>query len=643
MPASGLRLHVEPGETFTSTVGSIRVQWTPMKESPPVGETAGVAQTKESLAGHEPGPEVPEVPEVSEVTPRTEPGDRGGGAAAGRADTGFDSDRYKWVALTNTTIGILLATIDASIMLIALPDIFRGIKIDPLVPGNSFYLLWMILSFLIVSSVLVVSLGRLGDMYGRVRMYNLGFAIYTVFSLVLTVTWLTGPAGAIWLVVFRVFQGVGAAFLIANSSAILTDAFPQNQRGMALGINQVAGISGVFIGLVLGGVLGPIQWRLIFLVSVPIGLFGTVWAYKSLREIPRRTNAKLDWPGNITFALGVIALMVGITYGIQPYGGQDMGWTSPFVLSSLGGGVVLLAAFAVIETKVPDPMFRLQLFRIRAFTAGSFSSLLAGIGRGGLMFMLIIWLQGIWLPLHGFGFEQTPLWAGIYMLPLTGGFLVAGPFSGILSDRYGSRPFSTGGMILAAGSFLLLDLLPVNFSYPEFALILFMNGLAMGAFAAPNRAGVMNSLPAQHRGVGSGMNSTFQNSAQVLSIGIFFTLMIVGLSGSLPSAMYSGLVAHGVPAVDAARVSHLPPVSILFAAFLGYNPMQHLLGPAVLSHLPASSAATITGRGFFPSLITTPFRDGLHEALIFAVVACLVAAGASWLRGGKYVYQEKSP
>ncbi len=552
----------------------------------------------------------------------------------------YGGDRYKWVALTNSTFGFLLATIDWSIMLISLPDIFRGIGIDPLVAGNSFYLLWMILSFLIVTSVLVVSLGRLGDMYGRVRMYNLGFAVYTLFSLVLTVTWLNGPAGAIWLVVFRVFQGVGAAFLIANSSAILTDAFPEDQRGMALGINQVAGISGVFIGLVLGGVLGPIQWRLIFLVSVPIGLFGTIWAYKSLREVPRRAVAKLDWPGNLTFALGVIALMVGITYGIQPYGGSSMGWMSPFVLGCLGGGIVLLIAFAVTETKVPDPMFRLQLFRIRAFTAGSLSSFLAGIGRGGLMFMLIIWLQGIWLPLHGYDFSSTPLWAGIYMLPLTAGFLIAGPVSGILSDRYGSRPFSTGGMVVASFSFLLLLVIPVNFSYPAFAAILVLNGLAMGAFAAPNRAGVMNSLPAEHRGVGSGMNSTFQNSAQVFSIGIFFTLMIVGLSASLPTTMFHGLVAHGVPASAATRVSHLPPVSILFAAFLGYNPMQHLLGPSVLSHLPAASASAITGRSFFPSLIATPFRNGLHEALLFAVIACMVAAGASALRGGKYVYSD---
>ncbi len=547
-------------------------------------------------------------------------------------------DRYKWVALSNTTLGSLMSMIDITIMLIALPDIFRGIHINPLLPRNSFYLLWMILSFMVVTSVLVVSLGRLGDMYGRVRIYNLGFAVYTAFSLALSVTWMSGTAAALWLVVMRVFQGVGAAMLIANSSAILTDAFPENQRGMALGINQVAGLSGSFIGLILGGVLAPIQWRLIFLVSVPIGLFGTVWAYRKLREVPRRSTARLDWAGNVTFALGLIGIMVGITYGIQPYGGSTMGWSSPFVLASLASGVVLLAAFAIVEQRVADPMFRLALFRIRAFTAGSLSSLLASMGRGGLMFILIIWLQGIWLPLHGYDFSRTPLWAGIYMLPMTAGFLLAGPVSGFLSDRFGSRPFATGGMIVAAGSFLLLERLPINFSYAEFAPVLLLNGLAMGAFAAPNRAGVMNSLPAEHRGVGAGMTSTFQNSAQVLSVGVFFTLIIIGLSATLPSALFHGLVAHGVPVSVASAASHLPPVSTLFAAFLGYNPVQHIVGVTALAKLPARQAAVLAGRGFFPTLISRPFANGLHEAFDFSIGACLVAAGASSLRGGKYHY-----
>ncbi|HTZ09447.1 MAG TPA: MFS transporter [Acidimicrobiales bacterium] len=574
---------------------------------------------------------------------RSTDGDHASGGPASGPAAGEDeppADGYRWVALINTTMGMLMATIDGSIMLISLPDIFRGIHLDPLLPGNSFYLLWMILSFLVVTSVLVVNLGRLGDIFGRVRMYNLGFAVFTFFSLLLTVTWLSGPAAGWWLVIVRVFQGVGAAMLIANSAAILTDAFPHQQRGMALGINQAAGISGTFIGLVLGGVLAPINWRLIFLVSVPIGLFGTVWGYLKLREVGRHAAAHIDWPGNITFALGLVAVMLGITYGIEPSGGHTMGWTSPAVIGELGGGVVLLGIFAVIETRAPDPMFRLALFRIRAFTAGVLASFLAAVGRGGLMFMLIIWLQGIWLPRHGYDFARTPLWAGIYMLPLTAGFLVSGPVAGILSDRFGARPFATGGMLASAASFLVLELLPIDFAYWQFGLILLVTGLSMGSFASPNRAGVMNSLPAQHRGAGSGMNSTFQNSAQVLSIGIFFTLMIVGLASALPASIEHGLVAQGVPAATARRVADLPPVSTLFAAFLGLNPMQHLLGPTVLAHLPPGHAALVTGREFFPALISVPFRQGLHAAFDFSIAACLVAAWASWLRGGKYVYVE---
>ncbi len=543
------------------------------------------------------------------------------------------SPNYKWVALFISTLGMLMATIDASITLIALPDIFRGIKIDPLQAGNSFFLLWMILGFLVVTSVLVTTLGRLGDIYGRVRVYNLGFAIFTLFSLLLSVTWMSGHEAGIWLIVMRIFQGVGAAMLMANSGAILTDAFPRGQRGTAMGINQAAAMGGMFIGLVLGGVLAPINWRLIFLVSVPVGLFGTVWGYLKLEELSERHAARIDWPGNITFALGLISIMVGITYGIEPYGHDTMGWTNPFVLACLAVGVVLLIAFGLIEVTVNEPMFRLQLFKIRAFSAGVFASFLAALSRGGLLFMLIIWLQGIWLPLHGYDFARTPLWAGLAMLPLTAGFLTAGPLSGILSDRYGARPFATGGMVGTAICFGLLELLPTNFPYWLFAVLLFFTGLAMSSFGSPNRAGVMSSLPPEHRGAGSGMNTTFQNSAQVLSIGIFFTLLIVGLSGSLPASLYHGLVAHGVSQSVATRVSHLPPVSTLFAAFLGYNPVQHLVGSNVLSHLSATQRATLTGRSFFPSLIAAPFRSGLHAALDFAIVASILAAAASWTRG----------
>ena len=545
------------------------------------------------------------------------------------------SPNYKWLALSNTTIGVLLATIDSSIMLIAMPDIFRGIGLNPLEPGNTVYLLWMILGFLIVSSVLVVSLGRLGDMFGRVRMYNLGFVVFTLASFILTVDPLTGPQGALWLIIGRIIQGIGAAFLVANSGAILTDAFPPNQRGLALGINNVAGISGSFIGLVLGGVLAAVSWRLVFLVSVPFGILGTIWSYLKLRELSERHAARIDWAGNLSFASGLILVMLGITWGIQPANGQSMGWTSVPVMGSLIVGVLTLVAFCIIETHAEAPMFRLPLFRIKAFTFGTLSTFLSAIGRGGLMFMLIIWLQGIWLPLHGYSFEETPLWAGILMLPLTAGFLLAGPLSGFLSDTLGARWFATGGMLGAAFTFVLLLLLPIDFNYWGFAGILLLNGLCMGAFSAPNRAAIMNSLPARDRGAGGGMNSTFQNSAQVLSIGIFFTLMIVGLSSTLSRTMVSGLIAHGVPQAVADHVGALPPVSILFAAFLGYNPIETLLGDPVLNALPAPDKAALIGHSFFPDLISAPFHAGLTEAFVFAAIACLIAAAASWSRGGK--------
>ena len=561
-------------------------------------------------------------------------------APAGNDGAAPASDRYKWIALSNVTLGVLLATLDGSIILIAMPDIFRGIHLDPLVPANSFYLLWMILGFLVVTSVLIVSLGRLGDMYGRVRMYNLGFVIYTAASLVLTVDWLTGRAGATYLIVFRLVQGVGAAFLLANSAAIITDAFPENQRGMALGINNIVGVSGMFIGLVLGGILAPIDWRLVFLISVPVGLFGTVWAYLKLQERSTPKRAPVDWWGNITFALGLVLIMVAVTYGIRPYGGHATGWTSPKVLGLLGAGVACLVAFAAIEQRVSEPMFRLPLFRIRAFTFGTLSTFLSAISRGGLMFMLIIWLQGIWLPLHGVDYAQTPLRAGIYMLPLTVGMLIAGPTSGYLSDRFGARPFATGGMLGAALGFVLLSLLPVDFQFGEFAAVLLLMGISMGMFASPNRAAVMNSLPPQHRGAGGGMNQTFQNSAQVLSVGIFFTLMILGLASSLPHTLSSGLEAHGISPATASSVAHVPPVSVLFAAFLGYNPVETLVGSHALASLSAVNHAALTGRSFFPQLISAPFSTGLHEAFAFAILACLIAAGTSLMRGGQYHYAE---
>jgi MFS family permease len=397
-------------------------------------------------------------------------------------------------------------------------------------------------------------------------LYNLGFAIFTAGSLAASLTYFGGTAAALYLIGMRIVQGVGGAMILANSTAILTDAFPEYERGMALGINSVAFIAGTFIGLVVGGLLASVDWHLIFYVSVPVGLVGTVWAYRKLREVQQGEGGRLDLPGNILFGAGLVAVLVGITYSLQPYGGSAMGWLNPLVLGLLTGGVAMLTAFVVVETKVAQPMFDMRLFRSRGFAAGNFAALLSSISRGGFMFILIIWLQGIWLPLHGYSFVSTPLWAGIYMVPLTAGFLVAGPVSGFLSDRFGARPFATGGMIVTAASFVLLMLLPVNFSYVWFALLLLANGLGMGMFVSPNTAAIMNAAPANRRGVASGMRSTFQNAGMTLSIGLFFTLMVIGLSASLPAALSHGLSAQGLSPGAAAKIARLPPASVLFAA-----------------------------------------------------------------------------
>ncbi|HWD61205.1 MAG TPA: MFS transporter [Humibacter sp.] len=555
-----------------------------------------------------------------------------------------DHPRYKWVALSNTTLGMLMATINASIVIISLPAIFKGIDLNPLGAGNVSYLLWMLMGYMLVTAVLVVTFGRLGDMFGRVRIYNLGFIVFTLGSVALAFDPFTSSGGAMWLIAWRFVQGIGGAMLFANSTAILTDAFPSNRRGMALGINQVAAIAGSFIGLIVGGLLAVIDWRAVFFVSVPIGIIGTIWSYISLKEVGTRNPGKLDWPGNITFAVGLFALLTAITYGIQPYGSSSTGWGNPWVIGGIVGGIVLLVVFAFIELRTKAPMFNMRLFRIRAFAMANLAGLLASVGRGGLQFMLIIWLQGIWLPLHGFNYADTPLWAGIYMLPITIGFLIAGPLSGTLSDRFGARMFATVGLLIVAVTFVLLLVIPVNFEYWQFAIITGLSGIGSGMFGAPNRTAIMNSVPANQRGAASGMAGTVQNAGTSLSIGLFFSLLIAGLAASLPSALYNGLTSHGVPTAAAQKIAELPPVGSVFAAFLGYNPIQSLLGPSgVLDKLPAKDAAALTGKEFFPQLIQQPFHDGLVVVFIAAAIMSLIGAVASFSRGKKYMHVDTVP
>jgi EmrB/QacA subfamily drug resistance transporter len=544
------------------------------------------------------------------------------------------SSRYKWIALSNTSLGVFMASLNANIVLISLPAIFRGIQINPMAPGSTIYLLWLLMGYTVVTATLLVSFGRISDIFGRARLYNLGFAIFTAASVLLALTPGQGNTGAIELVIFRLLQGVGAGFLFSNSTAIITDAFPTSQRGMAMGLNQILGIGGSLVGLIVGGLLADLHWRLIFLVSVPIGLAGTIWAYRKLRDTGTlQKQQKMDWWGNGTFAIGLTVLLLALTYGIMPYGEAKMGWGNPMVIGGIIIGTILLVVFILVELHTEMPMFHLELFKIRAFAAGNLSLFLSSIARGGLQFMLIIWLQGIWLPLHGYSFEQTPLWAGIYMLPMMIGFFVMGPISGYLSDRYGARGFATAGMLLSALSFVLLTLLPADFSYLPFVIILLIAGVGMGMFAAPNTTAIMNAVPPEHRGASSGMRATLQNTGAALSMTLYFSILIIGLTQHLPTAMYQGLVNFGVPAAVALQVANLPPTGALFAAFLGYNPMAQLLPAAVLQQLPLANQQLILGKVFFPELIAPAVMSSLRIAFYISVVLSLIAAVASFLRG----------
>ncbi len=564
---------------------------------------------------------------------------------------------YKWTVLSNTTLGGLLASLDGTIVLISLPVIFKGLGVDPFLPASFPILIWLLLGYGVVTATLLVTFGRLSDMWGRARMYNFGFAIFSTGSILLFIEPWTGATGAWALVGFRLIQAVGAAFLFANSAALLTDAFPPNERGKAMGVNQVAFIGGSIVGLVMGGILAGIPdlhfgafvlptWRLIFLVSVPVGVIGTIWAYARLREISvRRTGQKVDYLGNATFALGLTILLVAVTYGLLPYNGQPMGWSSPWVVSGLAGGVIVLLLFLYIESRVPDPMFRLSLFRTRAFAAGNAAAFLGSIARGGIMLMLVVWFQGIWLPLHGYNFSEIPLWAGVFMMPLIFGFLTAGPLSGWISDRRGPRGIATIGMALGSATLFALAFLPVDFQYWEMGLLLYLNGVGMGMFAAPNAASVMNAVPPENRGAASGMLATLQNTGQQISMAIFFTIVIVGLSAGLGGSVSHALAAAQVGQPDQGILSSVVasnPTGALFGAFLGENPMSVLLAGAATipgwQPLQPGVVASLTAPHFFATAIEPAFGSAISEAFAFAGSVTALAAVISFLRGERYIY-----
>ncbi|MBW9141670.1 MAG: MFS transporter [Candidatus Aramenus sp.] len=550
--------------------------------------------------------------------------------------------QYKWVALSNTTVGILMATINGTITIISLPAIFRGIEINPFTSFQ--YLLWILMGYNIVTATLLVSFGRLSDMYGRVRLYNLGFLIFTIGSILLFITPNTGTLGALELIFFRIVQGIGGAFLMANSAAILTDAFPYTERGKALGINQIAGLAGSLIGLILGGILSVINWRYVFLVSVPVGIFGTIWSYAKLKELSKPSrNEGLDPIGNVTFGLGLILILVGVTYGLMPYGTSQTGWGDPWVIASMIAGAGLLGSFLYVEKKVKYPMFRLELFKIRMFAAGNIASMLRSFAYGGLMIMLIIFLQGIWLPLHGYSYSETPFWAGIYTIPLMLGFVTMGPVSGWLSDRHGARLLATLGMVIVGAGFLGLTMLPYNFSYPEFAIIIFIMGLGNGMFASPNTASIMNSVQSKYRGVASGMRATLQNSGQTASIALFFTIVILSLAIALPHSLAQSVTQAGAPQLVPV-VQKIPVTGALFAAFLGYDPVKTILSSLpqnIVASIPSTAITTMEQRVWFPTAIAPAFMSALRDAFYVGAGMSFIAAITSALRGRIQIAEEE--
>ncbi len=550
--------------------------------------------------------------------------------------------QYKWVALSNTTLGVLMASINGTIVLISLPAIFRGIKLDPFAGSSFQYLLWILMGYMMITAVLLVTFGRLSDIFGRVRLFNLGFMIFTIGSVLLFLTPGTGDTAGLELILFRMVQAVGASFLFANSAAIITDAFPANERGKAMGLNQIAALAGSLIGLILGGILATINWRYVFLVSVPVGVLGTVWSYLKLKETSsRHSNQKLDIPGNLAFAGGLTLFLLGVTYGLMPYNGSSMGWGNPLVILSMVIGVGLIVAFVFIEKVVEQHLFNLSLFKNRAFTTGSFASMLQTMGMGGLMFMIIILLQGIWLPLHGYSYSSVPFWAGIYTIPMMLGFVVFGPVSGALSDKMGARLLSTVGLIISAIAFLLLATLSYNFAYIPFALMLFMMGSGMGMFAAPNITAVMNSVAPQMRGVASGMRATLQNTGQTASMGLFFTIVLVYLTRLLPGSFGPALSTAGAPLLIPI-FDKIPPTSALFSAFLGINPVGTILsdiGP-MSALIPAGVVKVLEGKYWFPTALAPSFMTSLRFTFLAGFIIFVVAAILSVLRGRRVIYGE---
>jgi EmrB/QacA subfamily drug resistance transporter len=537
-------------------------------------------------------------------------------------------------------LGALMASINMNIVMVTLPTIFRGLGIDPFAAGEFTYLLWILMGYSIVLATILVTFGRISDMFGRVRMYTLGFIIFTIASILLSIVpGNSGNMGALLLIIFRMVQAVGGGFLMVNSTALITDAFPVNERGKALGINQIAFIVGSLLGLILGGILAGYDWHLVFIVNIPFALAGTFWSIFKLKEKAETQKVPMDIWGNVSLALSLILISLGFTYALEPYGNSQMGWSNPWVIASFIFGSISLIIFIFIERRVKYPLFNLSLFKIRPFAFGNISLFLSGLGRGAVMFLVIIWLQGIYLPLHGYSYTETPFWAGIYMLPMMLGMVIFGPIGGALTDKYGARIFATTGMGIIAISLFLLTLLPYNFNLLEFEIIIFINGVGGGLFASPNTTAIMNAVSSRDRASANGMRMTINNISSTISMAIFFSIAITIFSNDLPSAMATKLASLNAPPQLISMLSQIPASGILFGAFLGMNPLSGL--PAtVVNSLPISLREALQSSTFLPNVIGPSFMKGLTYSIYIALILTVAGLIFSALMGGRYVHEE---
>ncbi|MCL4412129.1 MAG: MFS transporter [Candidatus Thermoplasmatota archaeon] len=547
---------------------------------------------------------------------------------------------YKYTVLTNTMLGALMAAINMNIVMITLPAIFKGLGIDPFQSGEFIYLLWILMGYSIVLASILVTFGRISDIFGRTRMYTLGFIIFTVGSVLLSIIpGGTKNTGATILIGFRMIQAVGAGFLMVNSTALLTDAFPGNERGKALGINQISFVVGSLLGLIIGGLLSSFDWHMVFIVNVPFAVAGTLWSIVKLKETAPRQKVGIDFLGNLSLALSLILISLGFTYTLMPYGNQQMGWGSPWVIASFILGTALIFAFIAIERRVKNPLFNLSLFKIKPFAYGNISLFLAAMGRGAIMFLVVIWLQGIYLPLHGFSYSQTPFWAGIYMLPMLLGMVVFGPVGGVLTDKYGARLYATLGMVISAVGLVLLTMVPYNFNVWFFEIILVVIGIGGGLFASPNTTAIMNAVASKDRASANGMRMTINNVASTISMAVFFSITITIFSLKVPGAMYSDAIKIGVPTSIATILAGIPPSGALFGAFLGVSPMS-IIPQSLFALIPLGARAALESNSFFPNVIGPSFIIGLDYAIYIALAMSILGAIFSALMGERYVHEE---